>query len=221
MLSLDEDEALHVAGSAFQQLSLEDHGSAKEVFAALASRWLTVGKPILARYGHLISNHADDEPQFQQFFEEVPQLLDPLAVLVWPRPDLHGARRPDFVIKRADGSYLIIEIETPAKQLVTSNLQISAAVTQAVTQAMQYRLFLLERFGEANAFFPEFRDPDCLVVIGLERPLSAEQQRALALDNEHRQRVRIVGFDWLAERAERILQNVISANVAVRPLRMI
>jgi hypothetical protein len=53
VLSLDEDEALHVAGSAFQQLSLEDHGSAKEVFAALASRWLTVGKPILARYGHL------------------------------------------------------------------------------------------------------------------------------------------------------------------------
>jgi hypothetical protein len=83
---------------------------------------------------------------------------------------------------------------------------------------MQYRSFLLERFAEANAFFPEFRDPDCLVVIGLERPLSSEQQRALALDNEHRQRVRIVGFDWLAERAERILQNVISANVAVRPL---
>jgi hypothetical protein len=183
---------------------------------------LAVGQPTLAGYQELISNYPADEPQFQAFFERVPQLLDPLAMSVCPQPDLHGAREPDFIVKRADGTYLIVEIETPAKSLVTSSLQISAPVTQAVTQAMQYRSFLLERFPEASVHFPGFRDPDCLVVIGLERNLSAEQRRILVLENESRRGdLRIVGFDWIGERAERILHNVISANIAVRPVRMI
>jgi hypothetical protein len=135
MLSLPDDEVLHVAGAAFQQLSLEDGNAAKELFAALASRSLAVGRPTLDRYRQLISSYQDDEQRFQSFFEDIPQLLDPLAVLVWPQPDLHGAKRPDFVVKRADGTYLIVEIETPAKPLVTGSLQISAPATQAVTQA--------------------------------------------------------------------------------------
>jgi hypothetical protein len=86
---------------------------------------------------------------------------------------------------------------------------------------MQYRSFLLERFSEASGYFPGFRDPDCLVIIGVEQSLSTEQRLSLALENAHRQRLRIVGFDWIGERAETILQNVISANIAVRPVRMI
>jgi hypothetical protein len=114
-----------------------------------------------------------------------------------------------------------VEIEIPAKLLITDALQISAQATQAVTQAMQYRSFLLERSAEARTHFPEFRDPECIVVIGLEGSLVEPQRRALALENENRKGLRIVGFDWLAERAERILRNMISANIAVRPLRMI
>jgi hypothetical protein len=60
-----------------------------------------------------------------------------------------------------------------------------------------------------------------MVVLGLERELTSEQRRALALENDNRRQIRIVGFDWIAERAERILQNMIFANIAVRPLRMI
>ena len=224
MLSLKDDrEASEMAAIGFQRLSLMEDNvkAAKEMFAALASRWLVVGQPTIMRYRKLIAEFAEDEKAFQGFFEEVPQLLDPLCSLVWPRPDLHGAKEPDFVLMRSDGSYLIVEIETPAKRLITDALQISSQATQAVTQAMQYRSFLLERSAEARTHFPEFRDPECLVVIGLEADLTDPQRRALALENENRRSLRIVGFDWLAGRAERILNNMISANIAVRPLRMI
>ncbi len=97
---------------------------------------------------------------------------------------------------------------------------ITRQVTQAIAQVTRYRSFLMERFQEARAHFPKFRGPDCLVVIGLERNLSAEQRHALEVDNEHRARVRVVGFDWIADRAETILRNMISVNIAVRPLRM-
>jgi hypothetical protein len=219
----DDDEASMAVGCAFQQLAIaEDTAAAlRELFGALASRWLIIGKPTLASYEELIRTHRDEEPEFQTFFEQFPQFLDPFASLVWPTPNLHGAKKPDFVLKRADGAYLIVEIECPGKTLVTSGLQISAHVTQALTQAMQYRAFLLERFQEAKTHFPDFRDPDCMVVIGLERELSSEQRRALLLENQNRGQIQIVGFDWLAERADRILQNMISTNIAVRPLRMI
>jgi len=219
----DDDDASMAVGGVFQQLAIaNDNASAvRELFGALASRWLTIGKPTLASYEDLIRAYRDEEPQFQAFFEKVPQLLEPFASLVWPTPDLHGAKKPDFVIKRADGTYLIVEIETPGKTLITNSLQSSAQLTEAITQAMQYRSFLLERFQEAKTHFPEFRDPDCMVVLGLERELSSEQRRALALENQNRRQIQIVGFDWIAERAERILQNMISANIAVRPLRMI
>ncbi len=224
MLSLPDDiEASDVAAIGFQRLSLlETRAEAsRELFAALASRWLVVGEPTIAQYRRLIADFADDENTFQEFFEGVPQLLDPLCSVMWPKPDLHGAKEPDFVLKRSDGSYLIVEIEAPAKRLVTEALQISAQVTQAVTQAMQYRSFLVERPAETRTHFPEFRDPECLVVIGTEGSLTEAQKRALALENEHRKGLRIVGFDWIAERADRILRNMISANIAVRPLRMI
>jgi antiviral defense system Shedu protein SduA len=224
MLSLSDDvEASEVAAIGFQRLSLlnTQAEASKELFAALASRWLVVGAPTIARYRRLIADCADDENAFQRFFEDVPQLLDPLCSMMWPKPDLHGAKEPDFVLKRSDGSYLIVEIESPAKRLVTDALQTSAQVTQAVTQAMQYRSFLVDRSAETRVHFPEFRDPECLVVIGIESSLSEDQKRALALDNENRKGLRIVGFDWIAERADRILSNMISANIAVRPLRMI
>jgi hypothetical protein len=144
-----------------------------------------------------------------------------MALQVWPKPDLHGAKEPDFVIRRIDDSYIVVEIETPAKPLVTGGGQVSAQVTQAVTQAMEYRTFLLERFPQAATFFPEFRNPECLVVIGMERDLSEDQRRALLRENQHRQGVHIVGFDWVAQRAEAITNNIINTDLAVRPMRMI
>jgi len=48
MFSLpDDDEVSMAAGTVFQRLSFGDTRAAKDVFAALASRWLTFGKPRL------------------------------------------------------------------------------------------------------------------------------------------------------------------------------
>ncbi len=62
-----------------------------------------------------------------------------MAIKVWSQPDFHGAFEPDFVIQRVDGSYLIVEIETPCKTLVTNGNQLSAQVTAAEKQATDYR----------------------------------------------------------------------------------
>jgi hypothetical protein len=162
-----------------------------------------------------IASFARDEPTFQRFFTGHPQILDPMASQVWSQPDFHGAYEPDFVIRRADDSYLIVEIETPGKQIITLAEQLSASAAHAEKQATDYRRFLSERVVEARNHFSEYLDADCLVIIGLENRLTQPQANSLANVNASRHRVRIAGFDWIASRAHAIIENMSSGEVGV------
>ena len=217
----DDDDAFISLGTSLTSLTIGDSAALKKLLSAASLRWMAVGPQVIDEYESLIRLHPSDEPIFQAFFERNPLLLDPLAFRVWPKPDLHGKREPDFVVQRADNSYLVIEIETPAKQLVTREGQIHSATTQAAAQAMDYRSFLLERFPQAQATFPEFSVPDALVVVGLERELSEQQRAALRRENEHRSHLRIMGFDALGMRAAAIAQNIVGRRIKVESVRLV
>ncbi|GJG93514.1 Shedu anti-phage system protein SduA domain-containing protein [Cupriavidus pauculus] len=220
----DEDDAISYASAVLQTLTIFQEpgtrGASSKLIAALASRTLTVGGPVIDSYDDLLRSYPGDEPRIQKFLELHPLLLDPLATHVWPQPDLHGYKKPDFIIQRADGSYLVVEIETPGKGLITSSNQLSAETTHAVAQALDYRDFLQSRFETASQTFPEFRLPDAMVVIGMEGGLPAAQRAALRRENEGRSYLRIVGFDMLASRARAILNNLTQGRVPVVRTRL-
>jgi hypothetical protein len=71
----------------------------------------------LDEYENLLEQKPEDEPSLHAFFERYPQMLDPMAVQVWSKPDFHGYKEPDFLIRRSDNSYLIIEIENAEKSI--------------------------------------------------------------------------------------------------------
>jgi Shedu protein SduA, C-terminal len=217
----DDDVAYRIAG-AISNLSVSDvsAAAAKELFAALSARWLAVSKPVTERYEALLVEQPDNEAAFQRFLTDHPQLLDPMAVQVWPQPDLFGYRFPDFMVRRADNSYIVIEIERPSRPLVTAGGQLSADVTHAEQQATDYRSYLMQRPADARVHFPNFEDPDCLVVTGLERALDARQTTVLREANRNRHRLRIVGFDWLANRARTVAENMTRHHVEVVKVRM-
>jgi hypothetical protein len=220
----EEDMHLRIS-NALQMLSMfppiGGSSPVTELSRALALRTMVIGEPILREFEALIEKAPDHEPSFQKFLTVHPQLIDPMAFQVWPKPDLHGAREPDFVVRRSDDSYLVVEIESPAKPLVTVAGQMSALVTQAEKQAMDYRSFLVRRFADASRYFPQFNEPECLVVIGLEGALTEAQRAALRDVNNHRQRLRIVGFDWLLKRSRALLANLVQTSIEVSKLRMI
>ena len=215
----DDDAALYAA-IPLQSLSITAPTAVNPVFLAMCTRWLSVGPATLSEYEKLLSDKPRDEPAFHSFFEEHSQLLDPMALEVWSKPNLHGAAEPDFVIRRMDDTYVVVEIETPAKALVTSDAQLSAQTTHAITQALHYRDFLLGRSIEVSNTFPQFQPPDCLVVIGLEQHLNAKQQQTLRLENNNRAGLHIAGFDWLAERARALARNLVEGRIDLRRVRM-
>lgn len=219
----NEDDLMLSLGSVFQRHYAKRDGvnAAKNLVQAVASRWFAIGDRTLQEYQDLIEDFSDDEPSFQQFFEANPQFLDPMAVEVWPEPNLFGSRKPDFVVKRSDGSYLVVEIECPSKALITKAGHPSAEVTHAEHQATDYRKYMLGHIANVKAVFPGFSEPDCLVVVGLEGALSKDQRAALAALNDARHRLKVVGFDWILDRAKKISENVAEHGVVVSVKRMI
>ena len=220
VLSFDDDEhLLRHLGSGFDNAALYGPHVAKEFFSALSTRWLAISRPVLEQYNDLIENNSTDEPAFQEFFTQHPQLLDPMAITVWPRPDIHGAHEPDFVVQCSDNSYVVVEIETPSKLLVTRGNQIAAEVTHAVSQAANYRR-VIEGIPTSQTYFPGIYNVSCLVVIGLERTLTSSQELALMDENRERHHLKIAGFDWLLDRARTIQENIIQNGVRARLLRI-
>jgi len=225
MQSIPEEDATIYVGHALHRIKFPqgavDMAPTQKIISSLALRYLVLGVPVIEDYERLLEASDDDEPMLQKFLERHPLLLDPVAVRVWPKPDLHGKKEPDFLLQRADGTYLVIEIETPAKRLMTDGNQISAKVTQAVSQVLDYREFLIARFESASRTFPDFRAPDALVIIGREDALDESQRLALRRENEGRSYLRIIGFDALASGARAMLRNLTQGRVQVSSVRLV
>lgn len=221
VLELPVEEVAFALGHQFMAYSMVLGTAAiRELFEAFAVRLIAVGEPVLVEFERLIVSSPADERAFQAFLTAHPQLLEPMAVEIWPQPSLWGAREPDFVIRRADDTYLVVEIECPSKLLVTATGQLSADSSHAVNQVLDYADRLVQRQELIASVFPRFRAPDCLVVNGLELPLSSQQTRMLTLENAHRRGVRICGFDWLASRARAIMKGYVAHRVLVSKARL-
>ncbi|MBR0951278.1 Shedu anti-phage system protein SduA domain-containing protein [Bradyrhizobium canariense] len=222
IMSLPTDDLLLPLSQSFVHLQMESEELVQELVSAFGAKWLHFGPPVLKDYEEMIEHSSNDEAAFQEFFCTFPQLLDPMAIQVWSQPNFHGAAEPDFVVRRTDDSYLVIEIETPGKLLLTKAGQLSREAIHAEKQALDYESFLADRLPEARLHFPNYRRADCLAVIGLERTLTSDQRRDLDRANSRRQNLRVCGFDWLLERARAVVSNVGSGGIeVVRRHRMI
>lgn len=215
VMSLPADDLLIPLSQSFMHLAMQSPELAQELVASLGTKWLHFGPPALDRYERMLVESANDEPAFQAFFCTFPQFLDPMAIHVWCQPDFHGVLQPDFVIRRADNSYLVVEIECPGKLLLTKAGQLSQEAVHAEKQALEYESFLSERSAEARIHFPNYRRADCLAVVGLEKNLTTELRRNLDRANGRRQNLKIVGFDWLLERARIVVSNIGEGKIEV------
>ena len=210
VLSVENDNEIALdAGIVLFSLSIKDPHALRSLSHALALRSIAVGHRVLAAYDRLMAEADDKEPSFQNFFESHPLLLDPRAFQVWGKPDLHGRFEPDFVIRSYDNSYVVVEIETPAKRLVTRRGQLSADATHAINQVLEYQDYLRSHITEASRVFPKFTSSTGLVVVGRESSLNTRQKSVLRMENQSRHEIRIVGFDALADTANAVTRNVI------------
>ena len=210
MLSIEDDDDVGIyVSTALMSLSMQNPSAISNLSYALAFRSVALGPRTLEQYDELMANRPDDEPAFQRFFENHPLLLDPRAFQVWGLPDFHGKFEPDFVIRTYDNRYLVVEIETPGKLLVTKQRQLSADATHAISQVLGYQEYLRTHLDAASETFPGFTTAAGLVVVGRESSLNDEQKAFLRSENQSRSDISIVGFDALSDTAKAVTENVV------------
>jgi hypothetical protein len=184
----------------------------EHIFIALISRWFKFSGSGLTKYYDLISS-ADtnnNELIFHNFIKENPFLLEPFHAKIWSKPRFGEALVPDFLIRSMDNNYTVVEIEQPSCSIMTRAGELSAQATHAKRQALDFRGWAIDNHLYAHQQFKGIYRPFCLVVIGKESDLNELQAQRLRQENESTQGVlRIVGFDWLYNRAKTTLENML------------
>jgi hypothetical protein len=104
-----------------------------------------------------------DERIFHSFIEKHPMLLDvyaePISKPRWfypPGTSPLGKSyvEPDFVLKYPDGSYRLVELERPNKELATAQGQPRAGVNQAAFQIGEWRTYIANHYDLLKAEYP-------------------------------------------------------------------
>jgi ppGpp synthetase/RelA/SpoT-type nucleotidyltranferase len=104
----------------------------------------------------------------------------------------------DFLIREADGTYILVEIENPRHTLFTAGGDLTFAVSHAQRQVEDWQEWIEDNLPTVQRKFPGMTSPEGLVVIGRSRQLSSVAKSRLRRRNVNlRGRLRILTYDDL------------------------
>ena len=117
---------------------------------------------------------------------------------------------PDFVIRRLDDEYILVEIEKARDRPFTDYPQPSAPLSHALGQVFQWFSWVEDNIAYAQTHgFPGIHTPIGIVVIGRNADLDKEQRRMLKQMNDLLYpRIRIMTYDDVIASARHVLNNL-------------
>jgi hypothetical protein len=142
------------------------------------------------------------EKDYQGFLERNPVFIDPLAAEVIPQKKLGNELVPDFVIRRHDYRYVVVEIEKPGDRIFTLKNDFTAQFTHAVGQVLDFQGWVADNIAYAQKTLPLIESPRGIVVIGRQSELSAQQQAKLRRWRTNSRAIEIVTYDEILQRAD-------------------
>lgn len=182
----------------------------EHMFAALMARWFNFNLHGLHSYIDLVNLEGRQEIEYQNFLKANPYILEPFHAQIWSKPRFGEQLVPDFLIRSMDNNYTVVEIEQPDFSIMTKAGELSSRATHAKRQALDFRDWAISNNLYASKKYKDIYRPFCLVVIGRESELDDMQMQRLKQENESTQGVlKIVGFDWLFNRAKATFDNLI------------
>jgi hypothetical protein len=153
----------------------------------------------------LLIDQAAPESKYQAFLEEYPVFVDALAAEVHNRARLGLELVTDFVIRRYDARYVVVEIEKPQDPIFTKAGDFSAQFSHAVRQVLDFQGWIASNVAYAQRIFPLIENPGGVLIIGRRAELSPEAQDRLRRWSENSRHLEILTFDDLATRARALL----------------
>ena len=173
----------------------------------LSAGSISVSTALLDRFEELIGANLREE-EYQSYLKEHPILLDPLAAEVIPKHRLGDDHITDFVIRRHDGRYLVVEIEKPQDRIFTKAGEFSSQFTHALGQVLDFQGWVAEENGYARKKLPHIENPRGLLVMGKRVDLEASHERKLRRWNANSNSIDVMTFDDLVTSGRQLLASL-------------
>jgi hypothetical protein len=195
--------------------------STSDVFLSmLIDAKLFLNQPMLEEFANLLDSSPEKEEILHQFLVKHPILLDPLALEVRSKQELGSEFVTDFVIKRFNDEYVLVEIEKSTDRIFTASGRLHSQLTDAISQVRDFQAWIHDNVAYARTKLEGIRRPEGLVVIGRTSQLNSKDRVRLDEENfSRRGHIRIVTFDELLEQARAVYRNLLERPIAVAVAR--
>lgn len=164
-------------------------------------------KRLIDEFRALISQDLAEE-RYQEFLRDHPVFLDPLAAEVIPKHKLGTEYVTDFVIRRHDFRYVVVEIEKPQDRIFTLGRDFTAEFTHAIGQVLDFQGWVNSNIAYAQTKLPWIEVPHGMLVMGRRSSLNAEAEAKLRRWTANSRSIDILTFDDLIVRAEFLLASL-------------
>jgi hypothetical protein len=180
------------------------------VFEIISKSVIKINERMLKEFESL-TNANEGEEAYQRFLQSNPCLIDPLAFDVLNKARMGVEHTTDFVLRRLDNEYILVEIEKPSSRIFTKNNDFSAVFTHAMGQVLDFQEWIEGNIAYAQKRFPRISSPQGLLIIGMRRSLSPIQAGKLRRFNTNtRGRLKVMTFDELLGQGKQYQENLYS-----------
>lgn len=155
------------------------------------------------------------EKEYQDFLEKHPVFVDPLAAEVLNRKRLGLELITDFVIRRHDARYVVVEIEKPQDRIFTQANDFGALFSHAMGQVLDFQGWVAENVAYAQRHLPGIESPHGVLIMGRRCEMTRDQKLKLRRWLHNSKNIEVLTFDDLSARA-RALHTSFRAGVQPR-----
>lgn len=183
---------------------------------------LLINKNLLGEFEDLTQSDDYSEEDLHQFLFNNPVFLDPLAVEIWSKHELGSEFITDFIVKRLNNEYVLVEIEKPTDKIFTNSGSYRAKLRHAEKQVKDFQTWTHDNLQYARNKLPNINHPEGLLIIGRRSDLNPSQIRSLDEENfSRRGHLKIITFDDLLDQAKIIYHNLLTKPILYKGAKLL
>ena len=177
------------------------------VFELFAEPAIKITRRLITAFETLISENRNEE-EYQRFFTDHPVFIDPLASEVIPKQKLGLEHITDFVLRRLDNEYILVEIEKPHDAIFTNGNDLTAKFTHAYGQVLDFQEWVDAHGEYARSLMPGIFSPKGVLIIGMRKELTSEQIAKLKRFSINSRAIEVYTYDDLIRKSKDLYENI-------------
>lgn len=179
----------------------------KDIFSTITESSIRISRKLLNQFRVLLSKQSAEEV-YQRFLSTNPVLLDPLSSTVFPKQSLGLEFKTDYVVRRLDGEYILVEIEKPQDKIFTRSSNFSSKFSHAFGQIIDFLEWIDTHSAYAKSLMSGISSPRAMLIMGTRKDMSLHQQSKLKRLNQSLKNIEILTFDDVMSRGESLYANI-------------